>query len=355
MLISIIVPIYKVENYIHRCIDSILAQSYMSFELILVDDGSPDNCGAICDEYAKTDKRIRVIHKKNGGLSDARNAGLGIAKGEYVLFVDSDDYIEKNTLSTIYENIDTNTSLLNFGYYFEQDNKVCWVNAHQNKCYSLEKDDDRLRYICNELTDFIVPWNAWCNVFKRDIIVKYQLHFFDNKVVFAEDLFFMLCYVAHAVRIKVVDASLYHYCMRSESIMGIEKERQNIIRFENLANQVHEYYKKHDSCNYLLKRFPLIYYKIIKHAYSQDYQFQKINNVKLKKEYLYSQIYDKKKFREYSEYSIRHKGYFLNSYSSQRYSFESLSLFRYYATGNSFSLKIRLLVYKILYNIRVIS
>lgn len=93
-LITIIVPIYKVEPFIHRCIDSILAQTYTKLEIILVDDGSPDNCGTICDEYAEKDNRIIVIHKTNGGLSDARNAGIAIAKGEYIGFVDSDDYIE---------------------------------------------------------------------------------------------------------------------------------------------------------------------------------------------------------------------------------------------------------------------
>ncbi len=91
--ISVIVPIYKVENYLHRCVDSIINQTYTNLEIILVDDGSPDNCPMICDKYVKKDSRIRVIHKKNGGLSDARNAGINIATGEYIGFVDSDDYI----------------------------------------------------------------------------------------------------------------------------------------------------------------------------------------------------------------------------------------------------------------------
>ena len=92
-LISVIVPVYNVEKYINRCIESVLAQTYRNFELILVDDGSPDNCGAICDDYASKDRRIRVIHKENGGVSSARNAGLDSAGGDYILFVDSDDYI----------------------------------------------------------------------------------------------------------------------------------------------------------------------------------------------------------------------------------------------------------------------
>ena len=92
-IVSVIVPVYKVENVLHYCIDSILNQTYKNFELILVDDGSPDNSGKICDEYAKKDNRIKVIYKENGGVSSARNCGIDAAKGKYVCFVDSDDYV----------------------------------------------------------------------------------------------------------------------------------------------------------------------------------------------------------------------------------------------------------------------
>ena len=101
-LISVIVPIYKVEKYLHKCIDSILAQTYTNLEIILVDDGSPDNCGKICDEYAAKDSRIKVIHQPNGGLSAARNAGLDIATGDYIGFVDSDDYIAPDMYEKLY-------------------------------------------------------------------------------------------------------------------------------------------------------------------------------------------------------------------------------------------------------------
>ena len=96
--ISIIVPVYNVEKYLNRCVDSILNQTYRNLEIILVDDGSPDNCGAVCDAYAGLDPRIRVIHKPNGGLSDARNAGLDVATGEYVGFIDSDDFIHPSQI-----------------------------------------------------------------------------------------------------------------------------------------------------------------------------------------------------------------------------------------------------------------
>ena len=99
--ISVIVPIYKVEEYLARCVDSILAQTFTDYELFLVDDGSPDNCGAMCDEYAKKDPRITVIHKQNGGLSDARNAALEVASGEYIAFIDSDDWVAPNHLESM--------------------------------------------------------------------------------------------------------------------------------------------------------------------------------------------------------------------------------------------------------------
>ena len=96
-MITIITPVYKAEKYLHRCVDSILAQSYTNFELLLIDDGSPDNSGAICDEYAVKDSRVRVFHKENGGVSSARNAGIDAAQGEFLTFVDSDDYLSPHT------------------------------------------------------------------------------------------------------------------------------------------------------------------------------------------------------------------------------------------------------------------
>lgn len=107
-MISVIVPVYKVEKYLRRSIESVLNQTYTDLEIVLVDDGSPDQCGMICDEYAQKDSRIRVIHKENGGLSSARNAGIKIAKGEYITFLDSDDYIENDAYETLI-NVAANT------------------------------------------------------------------------------------------------------------------------------------------------------------------------------------------------------------------------------------------------------
>lgn len=111
-LISVIVPIYNVEKYLARCVDSIVNQTYKDFELILVDDGSPDNSGKICDEYAKKDSRIKVVHKKNGGLSDARNAGMAVATGEYISFIDSDDYVSDDFFECLLDVMNKKTAIL---------------------------------------------------------------------------------------------------------------------------------------------------------------------------------------------------------------------------------------------------
>lgn len=119
-LVSIIVPVYKVERYIHRSIDSLLRQTYNNLEIILVDDGSPDNCPFICDKYAMQDNRIRVIHKSNGGLSDARNAALNVMTGQYVTFVDSDDYIADNMIEKFIETVKQQTAFLLRGRWGER-------------------------------------------------------------------------------------------------------------------------------------------------------------------------------------------------------------------------------------------
>lgn len=109
-LITVIIPCYKVEQYLPKCINSVLTQTYTNLEIILVDDGSPDNCGNICDNYAQKDSRIKVIHKTNGGLSDARNKGIDIAHGEYITFIDSDDYVSNDYIEVLYNLLKENNA-----------------------------------------------------------------------------------------------------------------------------------------------------------------------------------------------------------------------------------------------------
>ena len=124
-IISIIVPIYKTEKQLGRCIDSILSQTFTDFELILIDDGSPDRCPELCDDYEKQDNRIRVIHKKNEGQARARNIGLDLAKGQYIGFVDSDDYIERDMYEKLYSAlVKNNADLCICGYLYKHENSI---------------------------------------------------------------------------------------------------------------------------------------------------------------------------------------------------------------------------------------
>jgi len=161
MKISVIVPVYKVETTLKRCVDSILRQTYADFELILVDDGSPDCCGLLCDRFAANDARIKVIHKKNGGLSSARNAGLDISQGEYVCFIDSDDYIAENYLELLYSTAEHEKADVVIGGYemvYPDGNtvRISRPNVQQNNkeaVQSLWRETDRGLYVivCNKL------------------------------------------------------------------------------------------------------------------------------------------------------------------------------------------------------------
>ncbi len=167
--ISIIVPVYKVEKYLNRCIDSILAQSFPDFELILVDDGSPDKSGKICDDYAAKDSRIKVIHKENGGLSSARNAGLDMAAGSYVGFVDSDDWIDSDMYKVLYENIvSTNSDI----------SECCFVRVKSDSPQSSIQTTERIVLSGNEALIELYSANFYGSVvcvnklYRKDLFEK---------------------------------------------------------------------------------------------------------------------------------------------------------------------------------------
>ena len=223
-MVSVIIPVYKVENYIRECVDSVLAQTYTDLEIILVDDGSPDNCGQICDEYAARDSRVRVIHKENGGLSDARNAGLDIARGKYIYFVDSDDYIKKEAVEYLVKRC-------------EQENAdIVYCNAEtvyedfEDQDYTEElirKNNYRTAKGAAVLAahfkhdDF---WAcAWLNLLRRDFIEKNGLRFLKG-IMHEDELFTPVAYV-RAERVAYLADSLYIRRLRAGSIMS-EKDTE---------------------------------------------------------------------------------------------------------------------------------
>lgn len=227
--ISVIVPIYKVEAYLCRCIDSVLNQTFGDFECILVDDESPDNCPKICDEYAQKDERIKVIHKQNGGLSDARNKGLDIATGEYVFFLDSDDWIHPKTLEITHRIItDENSDMLSFAFEkvkeYSSDFTEYDINNITPETFETEYVFDNMfnrfqRYIGVE---------ACKKLYKREIFEN--LRFTEGIIHEDDDIFFEL--VAHTKRISIIDTVLYFYYMSPSSIMREELSEKEFVRFE---------------------------------------------------------------------------------------------------------------------------
>ena len=209
-MVSIIVPIYNIEGYIRECIDSILAQTYPDFELILVDDGSPDNCGRICDEYAGKDVRIKVIHKENGGLTSARNAGLSVAKGDWIMHVDGDDWIEPDMIESLIEAAKVTEADLVFGDYI---NYGPYAGNHKLPTWSTDKKDSMSRYIAYSMT------TIWGSIAKRSLYTEHSLKSPDG-VSYCED-FHLIVRLGHfANKIVNVHRPFYHYRYRPTSIMS---------------------------------------------------------------------------------------------------------------------------------------
>lgn len=208
-LISVIVPIYKVEQYLNECVQSIVDQTYRNLEIILVDDGSPDRCGEMCEEWQKRDNRIRVIHKQNGGLSDARNAGLDIAKGEYISFVDSDDWIEADMLEIMLSQIKQS----------EADICACGIKNYCNGCF----ESWNLKPLCGSAEvilkalydDTAYPVCSQNKLYKNTIWES--IRFPTGKL--CEDAFTTYLLVDKAKKIVQIPDDLYCYRIREGSIM----------------------------------------------------------------------------------------------------------------------------------------
>ena len=228
--ISIIVPVFNVEKYLERCINSIINQSFNDFEIILIDDGSNDKSGLICDKYAEKDKRIKVIHKENRGISSARNCGIDESTGKYILFVDSDDWIEENELEIINSIIsEKEYDLIYFGYSmdFIDENKSIKIKC-KNKEYSSNKEFllDYEYFRGNYLFGYV-----WNKVFNANIIKKNNIYFESD--VFPEDLFFTFEVIKNCNSIKSMDYSLYHYVHR-KGITLSKKKRDNYQTTNNI-------------------------------------------------------------------------------------------------------------------------
>lgn len=240
-LISVIVPIYNVEKYLDRCVDSIINQIYKNLEIILVDDGSPDNCPQMCDDYAKKDSRIKVVHKENGGLSDARNVGMKVATGEYVSFIDSDDYVSLDFYETLLETIvDNDSDIVECGV----------VKFYENEKFDKYNDDLKVtNYDTVDALDGLINENpfkqhVWNKLYKSNIAL--DIPYAVGKL--NEDEFWTYQIFGKAKKVTRINKTMYYYFQRGSSIMG---NGYNIKRLDALEGKMNRQ-------AYIEKNFPIL-------------------------------------------------------------------------------------------------
>ncbi len=225
---SIIVPIYNVENYIEKCIDSILAQSFSDFELVLVDDGSPDRCPQICDEYAKKDSRIKVIHKKNGGLSSARNAGIDVICGEYCWMVDGDDYVSPDALEKILPYADGKNDIVNVGLVGFNDGDVADFSKKPEKYkYTGSADHKTICELAASACSSKLLTYVWRNIYRTEFLHEKRLKF-EETLCYAEDSAFNMGAFLQAEKMYFADVCVYAYRDRDGSISKSREAKFNL-------------------------------------------------------------------------------------------------------------------------------
>ena len=246
-LISIIVPVYNMEKYLDRCMNSIWQQTYKNLEIILVDDGSTDNSPKMCDNYAKKDSRIKVVHKENGGLSDARNAGLAVATGNYIGYVDSDDWIEPGLFELLNIQILEHPADL-YGYNAQKvsqtdsgqliTERLLYVVEHETITFHSEKE--RFSFFFHRFMQYRTGWEVWSRIYRKSVIEAQKLRFFPTQEVFAEDYLFTFEYLLHADTIRLLCNIGYNYFQRESSLLGKLDLKTVLPRLENLGMCAYE-------------------------------------------------------------------------------------------------------------------
>lgn len=275
MLFSIIIPVYNVEKYLNRCIGSLINQTYQNIEIILVDDGSKDNCPRICDEYARMDTRIKVIHKENGGLSDARNAGLIVANGEYILFVDSDDYIEKNTCEMLAGYAQKKYDILVGQAFFEGGEQLRYF-APGEVVYTGK--EYMLRLLQSKKG---INMAVWFNAYRRRFLLEHALAF--KRGIYHEDEQFTPRAFLYAQSVICTEVMFYHYIVKRDGSITAQKDRRKHIRdLYSTCLELEDFYKRNtdgELLRLLLDRSTKIYLDTYRSAkaykYGKEYSHKK--------------------------------------------------------------------------------
>lgn len=246
--VSVIVPIYNVEKYLKRSMDSLLNQTLKDIEIIMVDDGSLDRCPQMCDEYAKRDNRIKVVHKENGGLGYARNSGLDVATGEYVAFVDSDDYVETNMYESLYKKAKTHDYDIVYSGVIKE-----WYGGKTTKSFISDKEY-KGKQVIEFLADMIAPVpqvkqeggpnpSVWTSLYKREVIEKYKVRFRSEREIISEDIVFHTELLPHCNVVCYYPDAFYHYCYNDNSLthnFNKRKIKANFNLYETILSLLHQ-------------------------------------------------------------------------------------------------------------------
>lgn len=302
-LISVIIPVYNVERYLKKCVNSILNQTYQNIEVILVDDGSLDSSGVICDQLKEQDTRVHVIHKKNGGLSDARNAGLEQANGDYYYFIDSDDFVDMTILEELYSNLvktKADISLCDLIYCDEDMKNLNEIYHHQNiPTVVLSKKEYWNLLMKDENAALIVAWNK---LYKKEIFQK--LRYPVNKL--HEDEFILQDIIEQCDSICMVGKPLYYYLQRKNSIMGASSIHADIDKVEALFRRALYFFESsQDFFAQKTLKLGMQYYSGIERKLS-DKKDQKIQKKLKSLKHIYNQIV-KKFFWKKFDFSLKGK------------------------------------------------
>lgn len=258
MLFSVIVTIYNLEEYLEKCLDSILKQTYEDFEIVLVDDGSSDKSGEICDYYSKRDSRVVVLHKKNGGLISARVAGLNIARGEYSIFVDADDWIENNELEFVGEIVNKyHPDMIEFGFFKDYSDIVEWRHAAIDEgFYNSNSFWVQINDLIKSKPCFVRPFEGtiWCKAVRTELfrLVENKLC---PEITWGEDLMALYSLLHNIENVYITHCPLYHYVVRKDSMMHASSTQQlQLVKHE--LDMIWKRYCENDSIaykQYLLK------------------------------------------------------------------------------------------------------
>lgn len=269
-LISIIIPVYNVESFLPKCIDSVLRQTYRDFEVLLIDDGSEDSSACICDEYAAKHECCRVFHRQNAGVAASRNFALSKARGKYIVFLDSDDYIEKEMLAKVYAQME----LEKYDICSFSARRIDEVGKHLYDIYFVNvigsrhfNDESRDLFLWNKFLQYQTGWECCFHVFRRDIIERYQIRF-DEKLRYAEDLVFTFEYMLYVESwIKLPDV-LYDYTLRSGSATK-ELDRKGMMDgiMHDAFGRMSERLEKKDSGRYDTAKISLFYAALLQYFY----------------------------------------------------------------------------------------